>query len=109
MEAMNTHYTSLPMSHAETCKRISAVCACVYDLGLPKIMNHPFLCTFDQVYAWACEFVRDHELGEHTVYDYEDSDMDWDEHIQHFFNEKLKDAVYDTGQTLRDVKNLDKS
>lgn len=105
---MNKDYTPLPMTHADACHRISAVCACVYDLGLPKIHDRPFLCTFDQVYAWACEFVRDHELGHDSVYDYEDSAMDWDEHVQWFFRTKLENAVYDTGQMLKDVKSVDK-
>lgn len=105
---MNKDYTPLPMTHADACRRISAVCACVYDNELPKIFDHPFLCTFDQVYAWACEFVRDHELGHDSVYDYEDSDMDWDEHVVAFFRAKLENAVYDTGLMLKDVKSVDK-
>ena len=105
---MNKDYTPLPMTHADACRRISAVCACVYDNELPKIFDHPFLCTFDQVYAWACEFVRDHELGHDSVYDYDDSAMDWDEHVEWFFRTKLENAIYDSGQMLKDVKSVDK-
>jgi len=104
---MNKNYSSFPMTHADACRRISAVCACVYDLTLDKICDRPFLCTFDQVYAWACEFVRDHELGYDSVYDYEDAEMDWDEHVNWFFLSKLENAYYDTGGMLKD-KSVDK-
>jgi hypothetical protein len=79
---MNKDYTPLPMTHADACRRISAVCACVYDNGLPKIFDHP--------------------------YDYEDTDMDWDEHVVAFFRAKLENAYYDTGNVLKDVKSVDK-
>jgi hypothetical protein len=52
--------------------------------------------------------VRDHELGHNTVYDYEDTDMDWDEHVVAFFRAKLENAYYDTGNVLKDVKSVDK-